>query len=300
MNIFRCTNTDYTKLLSVFNECFGHGSDGEWFQSHMTHCTPSSDIADAEEIGNHLACAIDGRIVGGLGVYPFEWKVDTGEGSLLIPAYKIGQVSCLKEYRGRGVMTALMEEAAHNMKEQGCTLGYLNGDIERYRHFGYTYGGLTMAFNLSRKLVLEHSKDIEISTKQITEPSEISKAYDALPSRATRDEKYWQRQFEREHITWHIGESKHGKGYLAIMNRNNICELYGNENTLVAMLSEILNQNPTTEVVAKYPYMSNKEQAIGQMLRDISYGMTMHPLGLMCGEVETVAAGFWVSEVDNA
>jgi len=323
MEIVRCTKDDYSELLDVFNDSFEYGRESNWFQRFMTHCTPGPDIANTEEVGHHLVCKLDGNIVGGLGVYPFDWDVVTSDGNpFTVKGYKIGQVSCLKQYRGRGVMSALMKKAAEDMWEQNRFLGYLNGDKSRYKHFGYGFGGETLVFSINRRLLEERTKGVEVSVKQVIDDiTDINAAYETLPSRAQRSEHYWKRQLLREDVVWYTGESKHGKAYLALQGKDNVCEIYGEENTAAAILLWLFDKgNDVKSLNVKYPYNTAKTSDTHRMAHMLSYisgHVTLRPLGLMCGIKGVVVPGFaspaiyekeeffgamcaWISEADNA
>jgi len=98
-----------------------------------------------ERIADHFVCEEQGRILGVTGVYPYEARL----GGVPFKAAGIGQVSCLPAHRGRGVMTALMNEVVRWMAEAQIELSWLWGDRLRYGRFGWAVGGRVLLFETS-------------------------------------------------------------------------------------------------------------------------------------------------------
>jgi GNAT superfamily N-acetyltransferase len=99
----------------------------------------------AERISNHLVYEVDGRLWGVLGAYPYDVRF----GGVRFRMAGIGQVICLPEFRGRGVMTALLQQAIADLEADGYDATWLMGDRQRYGHFGWAPGGRTLRFAIS-------------------------------------------------------------------------------------------------------------------------------------------------------
>ena len=63
----------------------------------------------------------------------------------------IGTVCVLPEFRGRGHLAHLMEEADRQLRVQGCALAVLGGQRQRYRRFGYELGGTQWQFTVTAR-----------------------------------------------------------------------------------------------------------------------------------------------------
>lgn len=62
-----------------------------------------------------------------------------------------GTVAVAPEARGRGHLERLVGQAGRMMEQAGCDLAVLGGQRQRYRRFGYEYGGSQWEFTLSRR-----------------------------------------------------------------------------------------------------------------------------------------------------
>ncbi len=199
MEIRHCTREEYAAFLDTANDVFGYGAGNEWFQKSLSNCTPYPDRATDGEIGNHFISCIDGALAGGLGVYPMEWVVaDTRGRQAVIPMYGVGQVCCKPEYRNRGVMTALLNTSAAEMRERGLIVGYLGGLRFRYMHFGYDFGCSKVTYNLNKKQFETPAPGLSLRRAKYSDWQELNAAYNELPSRIIRGPRAWERQFMRE------------------------------------------------------------------------------------------------------
>lgn len=61
----------------------------------------------------------------------------------------IGTVSVAAQARGRGLLARLMGEANRLLDANGCALGVLGGQRQRYAPFGYEYGGTQWLFTIT-------------------------------------------------------------------------------------------------------------------------------------------------------
>jgi len=101
----------------------------------------------AERISNHLVYEVDGRLWGVLGAYPYDVRFGGVRfGGVRFRMAGIGQVICLPEFRGRGVMTALLRQVIADLEADGYDAAWLAGDRQRYSHFGWAPGGRALHF----------------------------------------------------------------------------------------------------------------------------------------------------------
>lgn len=94
-------------------------------------------------IPNHFVCVDGGRIVGAVALYPYDVRI----GGVEFKAGGVGQVSCRKVYRGRGVMTSILRRIIEESETMGLDFAWLWGDRQRYGRYGWINGGRTMHFN---------------------------------------------------------------------------------------------------------------------------------------------------------
>ena len=85
----------------------------------------------------HLGAFEDGKLIGTAAMYPLDYVVG-GEHLRLIAN---GNVAVHPDYRGRGVMSALLK-AINTECDKRADLCYLHGDPVRYERFGYLSGGI--------------------------------------------------------------------------------------------------------------------------------------------------------------
>ena len=316
MELKICTTNEYPHLLDVLNEAFGFG-ETEFFQRELTHCTPYPNIATTSEIEHHMICVIDGQIVGALGTYPMDIVI--GETNETINAYGVGQVCCLKQYRNRGVMTALMKNSAKRMHEEGRTIGFLTGDRRRYGHFGYDFGGSVTSYTLDKLLLAKHiaipgltgayqdknprhqadslsqgstyvkrncfSTGKNLTTRQAVYDDwhELNEAYQTMPFYVKRDARKWELHFKRTNLQWHIGECEGRKGYIAVKEPGTIVELYGDPHVLTEMLLDRANSLEEGKRL-NITYATGINTPIGKLLYNTAAGISNRPVGLFAGD----------------
>ncbi len=86
----------------------------------------------------------DGEPVGAVGIFTRRLIV----GDEILTSAGIGNVACVKEMRGEGIMTALMERATRDIIASGAELSDLGGRRHRYAHFGYECAGKVHNFSV--------------------------------------------------------------------------------------------------------------------------------------------------------
>ena len=63
----------------------------------------------------------------------------------------VGTVAVAPEARGKGHLERLVNQAGRMMEQAGCDLAVLGGQRQRYRRFGYEYGGSQWEFTMTRR-----------------------------------------------------------------------------------------------------------------------------------------------------
>lgn len=280
----KLTRSGYEEFLGVLNTAFETGAS-DWFQRNIDNCVPFGHIASDAEIGRHFVAEAGGRIIGAVGAYPLDWEVSGEKGKAVIPAYGIGQVSCLKEYRGVGVMTALLNRAAGEMRGQGRALGFLGGDRFRYCHFGYDFGGQNLGLQFDRGRMEKRVSDEGLSVRRAGQNDwqGLDAMYSALPSRILRGERSWELQFLREKFAFEIGEAGGRKAYICYHSeagaRGDILEICGDPAAAAALLLRHMKANGLNGARLLAPM--DTESALSRELLSHASGMSAWPINLV-------------------
>ena len=98
----------------------------------------------------YLILKENNRIVSHVGLIPMEVVIEGGS-TVLVGG--IGEVATDKEYRGRGLMSTLIDHSIRLMSERGYDLSWLCGDRQRYGRLGYENGGRAHVFELTPRSV---------------------------------------------------------------------------------------------------------------------------------------------------
>lgn len=85
---------------------------------------------------------------------------DLTVGEQVLKTGYIGTVSVHPEARGEGHMKKLMSMSIEEMQENGTDIALLNGQRQRYEHFGFVAGGTAWAFRVSWRNVKHALKDV--------------------------------------------------------------------------------------------------------------------------------------------
>jgi len=101
-------------------------------------------------MANNIVLVEDGHIISCVGIFPLEFIC----GDVVLSVGGIGGVSTDPQYRGRGLMTKLLNKAVSAMQEQNYDISILWGDRLRYNHFGWENAGRQYVFNIHRRHVL--------------------------------------------------------------------------------------------------------------------------------------------------
>jgi len=142
--IRRAQMPDREELVHVLNIAFSRDEAHPFdFLKILPH------LFEPERIGDHFLYLHNGKIVGCVGLYPYEVRV----GGVSFHAAGVGQVGTLPEARGRGVMTALLEAVCREADAAGCEFCWLGGDRIRYGRFGWATGGLKVCFNFYERFL---------------------------------------------------------------------------------------------------------------------------------------------------
>jgi len=281
--IERCSREKYREFLTVVNNAFGHQAEDEWVENDTPNCTPLEKDARDSEIEKHFIASVDGKIVGTIGAYAFDWLVSDGETVITIEAFGTGQVCTREDFRGRGVMSALMKHALKEMTNAGKVISFLTGDRFRYQHFGYDLGGNTAKFSLSKN---HFGKSIELLNidSRAARPADwrkLNSLYETLPSYLKRDELAWKRHLERYNFSFIIGEHKGKTGYICVKDENECVEAAGDRAVVLNLIHALIQREKLDEVRVHYPYMSGLPDELSEALYRAASSAEVSPYGMI-------------------
>jgi len=139
---------DLGEILAIINTVWRKpdGSPGDILSSHPF-------LFHDGRIPDHFVYEVDGRLWGVVGAYPYDVRL----GGVGFRMAGIGQVICLPEYRGRGVMTAVLKKVIAALEEEGYDAAWLMGDRQRYAHFGWARGGRALHFTTNQRYLPDAS-----------------------------------------------------------------------------------------------------------------------------------------------
>ncbi len=104
-----------------------------------------------QRIGDHIVYEEDGELLGCVGLYPYDMRI----GEVVFKTAGVGQVATLPKARGKGVMSALLNELNRISSELNLDFSWLNGDRRRYGRYGWATGGCRFIFETYGKYLPE-------------------------------------------------------------------------------------------------------------------------------------------------
>lgn len=175
---------EFDDLCRCIDECFPTETSLGGMAARWPHCLQRTP----EHTGQYLVLKEGGRIVACLSCVDETLVVEGGT----LRSGGIGQVSTLNAYRGKGLMTQLLEAAIRRMEGEGYAISDLGGDRVRYGRFGWEPAGRWWNFTVTPRSAREHMRPTGYEVRRVT-PSEaemaaILRMHDAEPRRMARGE----------------------------------------------------------------------------------------------------------------
>ena len=118
--------------------CFFTGTSEERFETLL----PKLYGEPEKTVKDHILLENDGRLKGLILPQTMIWKA--GDRELLTG--HIGTVCVSPDYRERGAMSRLMKTAVEELEKAGCVCIVLNGQRQRYEHYGFVPTGGKIQF----------------------------------------------------------------------------------------------------------------------------------------------------------
>ncbi len=142
MHIERASKQDFSELMDLMARCFRVDNPRHpRFEDLLPDLYPRAD----EAMRRHYIIRRAGRIAASVGVYPLDLQI----GSVRLCAAGIGAVSTAPEFRGQGLMSALLREIRRDLFADEVPLSWLSGLRDRYAHFGWEKAGTDPAARIS-------------------------------------------------------------------------------------------------------------------------------------------------------
>lgn len=143
--IGRCDKALTNELIETLNEVF-FSEEPEETRNDFLGLLPKLYKDKYEPAYNNVIVAEDGKIKGAVGLFPMTAYVDGEE----IRIGGIGNVATTSDSRGKSYMIDCMNMCLDIMKQDGTVYSVLNGQRQRYAHFGFESGGMVLNFNFNK------------------------------------------------------------------------------------------------------------------------------------------------------
>jgi predicted N-acetyltransferase YhbS len=137
MDLRRATRDDLDSLADALSRAYSWPSPPRLdFPRMYPHL-----FSDAR-IGDHHLAIVGREIVGVVGAYPYEIRID----GVVVQGAAIGQVATVPSWRRQGIMAKLMPAALRELEDAGVVLTWLSGDHHLHGRNGYAPGGVTVEY----------------------------------------------------------------------------------------------------------------------------------------------------------
>ncbi len=153
----RASLDDFDSIAEIANECFPYDRDNGGIVVRWPHCFFPKD----EKLKNCLVMKDGSKVVSLVEYVDQTLRVDGGN----LKTAGISIVSTWPSYRRLGLMTKLLNYCVSLMREEGYAMSDLNGDRQRYGHFGWERAGRQWRFDVTRRSLgdLEAAKGHSVS-----------------------------------------------------------------------------------------------------------------------------------------
>jgi len=309
MTIKKCERAEYTQTLAMMNKAFGMGEHE--FEEMMPSLTPYEKDATDEQIARHFIAVKDGVAIGCVGAYP-RGVIVSGEP---YDAFGIGQVCCAEEERERGVMSALMNAAVEDSVRNGAVLGYLGGNIPRYRHFGFHPAGAMIEFMIKTRRIKNVASEYAagVIRADLHDAAKTARLYERFMSRAARTDAHWEEILSRGTLECYYAPGPEGAYLIADKRDGSIAELQGGAAEAAGLLIFYAGRRGIERVTVRYPFLRHTDDKLYNMLYEYTDRFAVHPTALAAIYGDGAAAerlkeiywtngtcgDFWISGVDE-
>ncbi|GEM_PF-3673914 len=219
-----CNSSNFDELMDFLHECFRTND-----ANHPRFETLYPDIyrKDSELLGGILILREGVRIASSAGLFPIPLQI--GNRSIVIPG--VGGVATHPDFRGRALMTNIMDEIRLMIEKQNPPFSWLAGNRYRYSRWGWERAGTSVNFNLWSKnnSAVPHNgfkaREIPYSDIPWNEVMAFRNA-SSFRGNATLDSlKY---RYQRPMLRFFVSENNEKeKAFLVLSHNHHIAEFFG-------------------------------------------------------------------------
>ncbi len=224
MKIEYCDMSNFEELMDFLQECFKTTNP-----AHLRFEELYPDIyrKDSELLPGIVIVREGGRIASSAGIFPIPLQV--GNRSIVIQG--VGGVATHPDFRGKSLMTKVMDEIKLMIEKQNPPFSWLGGMRYRYSRWGWERAGSCINFRLWSKntAVLEHCgfKTREISYAEIPW-QEIITLRKALSFRGNASLESLKHRYMRPSLRFFTAENEYkDKAFIVLSHNAEIVEYCG-------------------------------------------------------------------------
>ncbi len=249
----RVRKKEFNELMRFLERVYGHPKG--FFPLHY----PAVWREETVDLENIFIIKEKGKIVSHVGLFPLNVRV----GKKLAKVGGIGGVATLPEWRGKGLMTKLLNYAVKKMEEENYSFSVLWGDRQRYGNFGYELAGRQINLTLNKRSLekmpnLSNLKLKRYEGKEI-ELKKIISMHKKEPFSVQRKDKDYKILLERPDIVTYLGYKNREDAYL-ILKENSVIEFGGNLEVILSSIFSLIQTfnlgNINISVPFKYPLLA--------------------------------------------
>ena len=241
MEIVKAKREEYQKIQRSLEDAYGH------FHDFFPLSYPQTWKEENTQFENTYLIKEKGEILSLVRVFPLQLVQNGVE----IKAAGIGAVSTSFSHRGKGYMSALMEKAIKDMKEQGYQISILWGDRHRYKNFGYEVGGNKIEIVINKRGI-DKCKVMSVEAKRYLGEEEIlskiMESYNSHPFRKKREKEEFQMIYKKIGVLTYYAEEGKNFAYLSFRRGKEgfSVEEFGGDADLILRILRFLSERFTT------------------------------------------------------
>jgi len=235
----RASINDADSVIELANECFPHDRDAGGILARWPHA--------CSQVTNRFIMKDDDKVVSNVGYADQTILVEGKE----IKVAGITLVSTWPTYRNQSFMTQLLECCIQAMTEEGYAFSDLEGDRQRYGHFGWESGGRVWIFYITKRSLNDANTPAGF---QVTQYQASSKEIDAIiaihdqePLRMKRNRELYEMLLGRMGKQVWLASNNDGIVAYLVCNldgtRQRVMEFGGNEEGLHAIFRHFIDTN---------------------------------------------------------
>lgn len=260
---------EFEELIKLVDRCFPLDKNRGGMLARWPHCF----ILQEQKLKNNLIIRKNGKIVSHVAYIPQELIIENGE----VKVAGITGVGTDEKYRSQGLMSTLLKCCIERIEKEKFALSDLDGDRQRYNHFGWENAGREWTFLItSKSLIRNKTKKSKMKfrkyTGERTDLDIIIKIHETEPLRMKRSRKLYQMLLSRKGIeVWLCCDAKNNYSYLIIDDKRKVCsvrEFGGYDAGIKNILSYLFEKYSLEKVDIFSPY----SHPLNKLFFDISAG----------------------------